>query len=436
VPTSENGRAGDSVVGPWSETWKKQRTVGPGSWLPFPASFEPRDAPPEQVLDHVPEQPPAQTAQGTQQVNEDGDADRQYIERIRTIHSFGDAEDVHNAPEGLFQPSKKRETPIEHSLVQQLLHTHEADVLLDSYRQMSASFPFVIVAPSVTAQELYQEKPMLLLAMIMAASSQDHQRQMSLDTIFRKELAERTIITPRRTLGLVQSVLVYLSWYVTHLDANAHSSRQQVSFCLQSQNSTDILLTSSCYRAGPRHRSSPRLPAITLSSPTEACTAKSRGSARARASVPWVLLSFFDACARRPSYSHVLTLGRIGAGLQKPNLLKHTSYMTEWAQNLRNEREYDSDETISHLITLRQLDDQVQDTLYSDNAINLPLSDARTLMHVRFLESQLDAWKRDSQAAGAQRCKSSHCMYVENVMLIKMQYLPSPHPSRICYYTA
>jgi hypothetical protein len=94
-----------------------------------------------------------------------------------------------------------------------------------------------------------------------------------------------------------------------------------------------------------------------------------------------------------------------GAGLQKPNLLKHTPYMTEWAQNLKHEREYDSDETISHLITLRQLDDQVQDTLYSDSAKELPLSDARTLMHVRFLENQLDTWKRDSQDAGAQRCK-------------------------------
>jgi hypothetical protein len=79
--------------------------------------------------------------------------------------------------------------------------------------------------------------------------------------------------------------------------------------------------------------------------------------------------------------------------------------MTEWAQNLKSEREYDSDETISHLITLRQLDDQVQDTLYSTSAVDLPLSDARTLMHVRFLEGQLDAWKRDSQGAGEQRCR-------------------------------
>jgi hypothetical protein len=123
-----------------------------------------------------------------------------------------------------------------------------------------------------------------------------------------------------------------------------------------------------------------------------------------------MLLSFIDASAQYVPVPNALTLRRIGAGLQKPNLLKHTSHMTEWAQNLRNEREYDSDETISHLITLRQLDDQVQDTLYCDNAVDLPLSDARTLMHVRFLESQLDAWKRDSQDAGAQRCKCTSAM--------------------------
>jgi hypothetical protein len=47
---------------------------------------------------------------------------------------------------------------------------------------------------------------------------------MSLDTLFRKELAQRTIITPRRTLGLVQSLLVYLSWYVTILLGKSGSS--------------------------------------------------------------------------------------------------------------------------------------------------------------------------------------------------------------------
>jgi hypothetical protein len=105
-------------------------------------------------------------------------------------------------------------------------------------------------------------------------------------------------------------------------------------------------------------------------------------------------------------YESMLIYRRISAGLQKPNLLKHASHMTDWARNLKQEREYDSDETISHLIALRQLDDQVQDTLFTGTAATLPLSDARTLMHVRFLESQLEVWKGDSQYAGEKRRKS------------------------------
>lgn len=81
--------------------------------------------------------------------------------------------------------------------------------------------------------------------------------------------------------------------------------------------------------------------------------------------------------------------------------------MTEWAQNLSLDMGYDSDETIIHLITLRQIDDQVQDTLFTGSAAQLPLTDARTLMHVRFMEAQLDAWKRESSGSGSKRCTFS-----------------------------
>jgi hypothetical protein len=181
-------------------------TDHPGAWLPFPTSFEPR---PDQEQELV---------EGEEET------DREYIKRIRSIHSFGDAEDLSRAPEDLFQPSKQREPPIDDLLVQQLIATHETDVLLNEYRQMSASFPFVIIPEGMTSQEVHAEKPMLFLAILTAASWRDHPRQMSLDTLFRKELAQRTIITPRRTLGLVQSLLVYLSWYVTILLGKSGSS--------------------------------------------------------------------------------------------------------------------------------------------------------------------------------------------------------------------
>lgn len=181
--------------------------------MPLPTSFEQSDPPDEESPAHV----TRQAEETHEQPSYETEADRQYFEEIRSVHNFGNGGDLNSAPQSLFQPSKAQEPPIEHALVQQLLNTQEADALLNKYGSMSASFPFVIVPAGMTAHELHRERPMLFLAMIIAASWQDHMRQMSLDVIFRRELAERTIITPKRTLGLVQSVLVYLSWCVLNL---------------------------------------------------------------------------------------------------------------------------------------------------------------------------------------------------------------------------
>lgn len=95
---------------------------------------------------------------------------------------------------------------------------------------------------------------------------------------------------------------------------------------------------------------------------------------------------------------------RIAAGLQKPNLLKHTAYMAEWAQMLKHDREYESDEIIRYLISLRQIDDQIQDTLFAGGAADTPFTDARTLMHMRFMEAQLEIWKKESSNSKFRRC--------------------------------
>lgn len=166
--------------------------------MPIPSSFEPRLEPPE-----TPAEP----------VEDDLDvADRQYVEQIRSIHNFDEPDEYAQHPEGLFRPSKRREDPVKDVLIDGLLASGEADALLLEYGKMSESFPFVPLASDISAQQLHQDKPMLFLAMLTAASWSEHKRQMSLDAVYRQELANRTIIRPRRNLGLVQSVLVYLSW--------------------------------------------------------------------------------------------------------------------------------------------------------------------------------------------------------------------------------
>jgi hypothetical protein len=78
--------------------------------------------------------------------------------------------------------------------------------------------------------------------------------------------------------------------------------------------------------------------------------------------------------------------------------------MTEAAESLGQEVEYESDEAISHLLSLRQIEEHIQDTLFTADTMRLSLSDGRTLMHLRSIEAQLDAWKVQSCCSASQRC--------------------------------
>ena len=79
--------------------------------------------------------------------------------------------------------------------------------------------------------------------------------------------------------------------------------------------------------------------------------------------------------------------------------------MTGWAQDLKSYGEFATDEVLGHLVSLRQLDDQVQDTLFTGATREAGLTDTRVVMHIRFLQTQLAAWKRDSEGVQCQRSK-------------------------------
>ncbi|KAJ4992174.1 hypothetical protein SVAN01_02193 [Stagonosporopsis vannaccii] len=359
---------------------ERRRPVAPGSWLPVSLSFEQQPEPPET--------PAQQEAEG-----EDA-ADRQYIEQIRSIHNFGDPDENSQYPESLFKPSKRREEPIKDDLVDDLLASGEAETLLQKYREMSESFPFVPLALEVTAQQLHQDAPMLFLAMITAASWREHKRQMSLDAVYRQELANRTIIRPRRNLSLVQSVLVYLSWY--HF---VFSHKTQQIFFLHH------LVIGLALDIGLHRDFQPMFFAQTKKSQTVDPREKRE---RQRT---------FLGCYYLASM--------VSSALQKPNLLKHNSDMTEWAQELKSCGEFATDEVLGRLISLRQLDDEIQDTLFNASGADAQLTDARVVIHIRFLETRLDAWKRDAGGVACLRMLSLSHSYTD-MMLHTVALRPLP----------
>lgn len=79
----------------------------------------------------------------------------------------------------------------------------------------------------------------------------------------------------------------------------------------------------------------------------------------------------------------------------KPNMLKYTEYMGQCSRDLRSHRQYPSDSIIEHLMAIRRLDDQVQDCFFTDETVELDMTDPRISMSYKFLENQLNDWKRE-----------------------------------------
>jgi hypothetical protein len=100
---------------------------------------------------------------------------------------------------------------------------------------------------------------------------------------------------------------------------------------------------------------------------------------------------------------------RVAGGLQKPNLLRHTDYMTECGQNLKETAEYSSDMIIGQLISLSRFEDQMHDSFFIEDTVELPLTDARIMMNFRFTEAQLDEKKREGRGEEFQRGNDALC---------------------------
>ena len=100
----------------------------------------------------------------------------------------------------------------QHLLADELVSSEYANELLTLYQAMSAYFPFVIISPNTSVEQLKMRKPMTFLAILMTASAEDRRLQTLLEACFRRELANKTVINAHRSLDCLQSILVYLAW--------------------------------------------------------------------------------------------------------------------------------------------------------------------------------------------------------------------------------
>jgi hypothetical protein len=89
--------------------------------------------------------------------------------------------------------------------------------LLDIFRRdLARQVPFISLPAHITAQILSEERPFLYRAIITVASYHDSVHQIALGQELVKYLMEHLLLLGEKNLDLLQGLLVYVSWLVTH----------------------------------------------------------------------------------------------------------------------------------------------------------------------------------------------------------------------------
>ncbi|EHY57189.1 Transcription factor opdL [Exophiala dermatitidis] len=103
-------------------------------------------------------------------------------------------------------------------LEQHIKDETEAQLILDAFRNdMAPFFPFVVIPPAMTVDQLKRKNPFLLLSAMMVGCRHDKVRQMAMAKAFRELVSHRILVKGEQSLDLLQSLLVYIAWYHLHI---------------------------------------------------------------------------------------------------------------------------------------------------------------------------------------------------------------------------
>ncbi|KAH8900700.1 hypothetical protein GQ53DRAFT_815563 [Thozetella sp. PMI_491] len=93
---------------------------------------------------------------------------------------------------------------------------------MERFKALSSHFPFVVIDPLLSPEELYHTKPLSALAIKTACAQGSLQERLAVE--FRKSLAERLLVNGEKSRDILSSILVYLAWNHNYFDVR----RQQL----------------------------------------------------------------------------------------------------------------------------------------------------------------------------------------------------------------
>ncbi|KAJ5203463.1 hypothetical protein N7449_005542 [Penicillium cf. viridicatum] len=110
-------------------------------------------------------------------------------------------------------PATRSLSTFEHNTA--ALDEAEGQLLMKVYfEKMFPLFPFIMIPPSVTAEELRREKPFLYLNIFMIAC-QNAPRQREIVDAVQEYVAEHIVIRGERSLDILQGLLLNVAWFIS-----------------------------------------------------------------------------------------------------------------------------------------------------------------------------------------------------------------------------
>ncbi|KAF2196697.1 hypothetical protein GQ43DRAFT_382687 [Delitschia confertaspora ATCC 74209] len=328
---------------------------------------------PHSVLDPSPVSSPPEHQNKLPRHGHHHHASENFLQELARIHSFASSvsrpdSNLSVPPYPLRVPAVVQEPEVNEHLIKDLLETGEADSIFKEYRSMSIAFPFVPLPTDMTAQQLNCSKPMLLLAVLTVASWKNRNLQLLLEEVYRRELADRLIVRPRTSLSVLQSMLVYLYWY--HFFYTPKSWKSILSIVqLAAGVALDLALHESPTRGSTDF--------LGRFKPSRSSLSEQREAERT-----W--LGCYYICSSFAGF------------LQKPHLMKWLDNMADSSRRLKEEGEYPTDAMFLHLLTIRHIRDEIAENLCANEFRGLPISDPRIAMHIRYMETRLEEYKKQS----------------------------------------
>ncbi|KAJ4346144.1 hypothetical protein N0V95_005647 [Ascochyta clinopodiicola] len=128
-------------------------------------------------------------------------------------------------------------------------------MLVDIYRTMADYFPFVTLPNDCASRVLFQQRPILMFAVLVVASYDSVLLQLTLSREFRKVVTVK-VMNGEKSLDLLQGLLVFIAWHHHYMDAQAVSIPMLLQICAGIAG--DLELDSLSSVRSPLHKNDPR----------------------------------------------------------------------------------------------------------------------------------------------------------------------------------